>query len=85
MSEHKLPRQQGKAGNIVSVHVPAPQPLVLKQMSINSSHSPLDAGLAPPPSFTTKLEAAPFLTPDVMPFSKMQIFHLSLTTNIPTW
>lgn len=55
--------------------------LGFRQTAINSTPSPLDVGLAPPPLFTTKLEAAPFLASDVMQFSKMQVFHVSQQTS----
>lgn len=52
-------------------------------MRITSTPSPLDIGLASPPSSTSKLEVSPCLVPDAMPISKMHIFHLSVPTNIP--
>lgn len=62
ISVHKLPGQQGKAGNKVSILLAASKPLVLQERAITSTPSPLDTGLARPLPFTTKLEAGPSLT-----------------------
>lgn len=60
MSLRKLPGQQGKAGNNVSIHLAATQPLALRQMAINSTPSPLDGGLArPPPSLHYQVRGCP--------------------------
>lgn len=60
VSPQKLPGQQGKAGNNVSIHLAATQTLALRQMAINSTPSPLDGGLArPPPSLHYQVRGCP--------------------------